>query len=92
MNETHFILNMDNGKTLGFRGDDDVKYMGVVSEGIPMTMVVHITEEPWATIEVPFMIIQNYECNYPIRGLPDNMPGVCYHTSKNASMTRDVWD
>ncbi|OAE29561.1 hypothetical protein AXG93_702s1140 [Marchantia polymorpha subsp. ruderalis] len=24
--ETHFVINMDNGKMLGFRGDNDVKY------------------------------------------------------------------
>ena len=40
VDETHFIVNMDNGRTLGFRGDDDVKYADVVSGGLGMTMVV----------------------------------------------------
>jgi hypothetical protein len=26
IDETHFIINMDNGRTLGFRGDTTVKY------------------------------------------------------------------
>ena len=40
VDETHFIVNMDNGRTLGFRGDDAVKYADVVSGGLGMTMVV----------------------------------------------------
>ena len=37
---------MDNGKTLGFRGDDNVKYADVVSAGVGMTMVVRLTGGP----------------------------------------------
>jgi hypothetical protein len=33
MDETHFVMNMDNGKTLGFCGDHVVKYADVVSRG-----------------------------------------------------------
>ena len=29
----HFVMNMDNGKTLGFCGDQVVKYADVVSGG-----------------------------------------------------------
>ena len=30
--ETHFIINMDNGRKLGFAGDTEVKYADVVSK------------------------------------------------------------
>jgi hypothetical protein len=48
--ETHFVINMDNGKTLGFRGDNDVKYADVVSGGMGMTMLVRLTGGPGAII------------------------------------------
>jgi hypothetical protein len=44
IDETHFVVNMDNGHTLGFRGDTTVKYADVVSGGDTMTMVVRISE------------------------------------------------
>ena len=40
VDEIHFIINMDNGKTLEFREDDTVKYADVVSSGVGITMVV----------------------------------------------------
>ena len=40
LDETHFMVNMDNGKALGFRGDTSVKYADVVARGEAMTMVV----------------------------------------------------
>jgi DDE superfamily endonuclease len=82
---------MDNGKTLGFRGDDNVKYADVVSAGVGMTMVVRLTGGPHATICPPFMIFQNDNCSYPIRGVPDDVPGVSYRTAKKGFMTREVW-
>jgi hypothetical protein len=43
IDETHFVVNMDNGRTLGFRGDTTVKYADVVFGGHSMTMVVRIS-------------------------------------------------
>ena len=37
------------------------------------------------------MIFQNQDCSYPIRGVPDNVPGVSYRTAKKGFMTREVW-
>jgi hypothetical protein len=39
----HFVVNSDNGRTLGFRGDSSVKYAEVVLGGDSMTMVVRIS-------------------------------------------------
>ena len=42
LNETHFMINMGNGCTLGFWSDTSVKYANVVAGGEAMTMVVQI--------------------------------------------------
>ena len=42
VNETHFVINLDNGRILGFKGDTTVKYTEVVSKGDSMTMVKRI--------------------------------------------------
>ena len=43
VDETHFVINMDNGRSLGFRGDSTVKYADVVAGGESMTLVVRIS-------------------------------------------------
>ena len=40
--ETHFVFNMDNRKTLGFVGDKHIKYADVVSGGDPITLMVRL--------------------------------------------------
>ena len=40
IDETHFVVNMDNGRTLDFRDDTSTKYAEVVSGGDSMTLVV----------------------------------------------------
>ena len=43
IDETHFVVNMDNGRTLGFRSDTSTKYVEVVSGGDSMALVVQIS-------------------------------------------------
>ena len=78
VDEIHFVVNLDNSRSLGFRGDTTVKYAEVVSGGKPMTMVVRISEGRRSMIEAPMLIFTNSDSNYPIRGLEDNIPGVYY--------------
>ena len=80
IDETHFIVNMDDGKTLGFRGDEECKYMDTVSGGEGMTMVLRVTGGPSAAIQPPMLIFQNAARSYPIRNVPDDVPGVSYQT------------
>ncbi|KAL3698368.1 hypothetical protein R1sor_012444 [Riccia sorocarpa] len=87
IDETHFLINMDNGRTLGFRGDTQVKYADVVSGSQGMTMVVKVTGSVHAKIGTPFMIFSNANCSYPINNVPDNVLGVCYRTTKKAFIT-----
>lgn len=91
IDETHFVINMDNGLTLGFAGDDDVKYADVVSGGEGMTMVVRITGGANAKIAAPFMIFKNKDRNYPIRGTPDDIPGVSYRTAPKGFVDRALF-
>ena len=46
LDETHFIVNMDNDRALGFWGDTSVNYVDVVARGEGVTMVVWISESP----------------------------------------------
>ena len=59
MDETHFVINMNNERTLRFRGDQAVKYADVVSGGEAMTMVVRITGGRRVTIKPPTIIFTN---------------------------------
>lgn len=42
MDETHFIVNEDDGSTLGYRGEKMIKYADVTSGGVGMTLCVTI--------------------------------------------------
>jgi hypothetical protein len=78
LDETHFTINMDNGHTLGFRGDMVVKYANVVASGDAMTMVIRISGDRRSMVEASMLIFTNGNSSYPIRGLEDTIPGVCY--------------
>lgn len=84
VDETHFVINMDNGRSLGFRGDSTVKYANVVAGGESITLVVRISGGRQSMIEAPMIIFTNSNRTYPIRGIDDNIPGVCYLTSPKA--------
>ena len=91
IDETHFVVNMDNGRTLGFHGDTTVKYADVVSGGDSMTMVIRISGGRRSMIEAPMLIFTNPNSSYPIRGLDDNIPGVCYRTSPKGWMDQTLF-
>lgn len=88
--ETHFMINLDNGHTLGFSGEKEVKYADVVSGGEGFTMVVRLTGGRDARVAPPFMVFKNADSNYPIRNVPDTVPGVAYRTGKKGWMDRKV--
>lgn len=89
--ETHFVFNMNNGKTLGFVGDEKVKFADVSSGGEGITMLVRITGGPSAEIRPPFSIFENSQRNYPIQGVADNVPGVSYRTQPKGWMDQRVF-
>jgi len=91
VDETHFVINMDDGRTLSFIGANDVRYADVSSGNDAITMVVRLTGGRKASIQPPFLIFLNKSRNYPIRGVPDDVPGVSYRTSPKAWMDRTVF-
>ncbi|CAM6124006.1 unnamed protein product [Calypogeia fissa] len=80
IDETHFVFNMDNGKTLGFLGDTEVKYANVVSGGEGMTLVVRLSGGRDSCIQTPMLIFTNALQSHPIQGVPDDVPDVCYRS------------
>lgn len=74
------LSSIDNGCTLGFVGDDDVKYADVVSSGECMTIVVRLSGGRDAMITTLFMVFMNKDHNYAIRGTPDDGPRVACRT------------
>ena len=91
IDETHFVVNMDNGRTLGFRGDTLTKYAEVVSGGDSMTLVVQISRGRRSMIEAPMLIFTNPNSSYPIRGLDDNIPRVSYRTGPKGWMDQNLF-
>ena len=91
IDETHFSINMDNGKTLGFCGDTIVKYADVVAGGEAMTIVVRNSGGRSINIEAPMLIFTNLNSNYPIRTLHDNIPGVCHQTSPKGWINQSLF-
>lgn len=88
--ETHFVINLDNGRTLGFKGAEEVKWVDVVSGGEGMTMVVRLSGGRNAKIENGFMVFKNQDRSYPIRGVPDDVEGVAYRTGPKGWMDTTV--
>jgi hypothetical protein len=91
LDETHFVVNLDNGHTLGFRGDTSVTYAEVVSGGDSMTMIVRISGGRRSMIEAPMLIFTNAHRSYPIRGLEDTIPGVTYRTGPKGWMDQSIF-
>lgn len=88
--ETHFKISLDNGHTQGFKGDDEVKYVDIVSGCDGMTMVVCISGGRDVCILLPFIMFKNKHRNYPMRGLPDDLEGVSYRTGPKGWMDTTV--
>lgn len=66
MDEAHFVVNMNNKRTLEFRGDMSIRYLDVVSGGEGMTLVIKIRGDASAHMEPPMVIFQNKNLSYPI--------------------------
>lgn len=78
--ETHFAINMDNGRTLGFKGLEEVKWADVVYDRDGITIVVTLIGGIKSRIEPGFMVFKNKDRNYPIRGFLDDVNGAAYST------------
>ena len=57
IDETHFVVNMDNGRTLGFQSDMSTKYAELISGGDSITLVVRISGGRRSMIKAPMLIL-----------------------------------
>ena len=89
-NETHFIINVDKGKTLGFVGIGGVENADVVSGSESLTMIVRLRDERDACIERPFLVFTNKNHSYRIRGTPDDVAGAAYRMGPKGWMDNQV--
>lgn len=78
--ETHFIINFDNGETLGVRGEASMKSADVISGGKDMTVMVRISGGKILYTANPLIIFKNHVGNYLIRGVPNDIREVLYRT------------
>jgi hypothetical protein len=91
LDETYFVVNLDNGHTLGFWGDTSVTCAEVVLGGDSMTMVVRVSRGRRFMIEAPMLIFTNAHRSYPIRGLDDTILGVTYKTGPKRWMDQSIF-
>ena len=78
--ESHFKVDLNDGKTLAMRGDEKIKFTDVVSGDDGMKMMVTLWGCPSSAILSPFMVFQNKDFNFTIQGIPDDVPDVSYRT------------
>lgn len=82
---------MDNGKPLGIMGDNNVKSADFVSGDDPFTIMEPISSGNEADIQLPMLIFNNATRYYPIRGVEENIPGVCNLSSPKGLMDSNKW-
>lgn len=61
-------------------GDGYVKFAGVVSGNNGMTMMVMMGGCSDAQLSILMLVFQKNSRRFPIRGNPDNVPGLCYRS------------
>lgn len=83
MDETAFHINIDDGKTLNWKGVVDCKYPDVSSGGQHFTLIGHVSGGLLVNIMPGFSVFQNAGRNYPICGVLDTVPGDSYRTWPN---------
>ena len=86
MDETHFIFNMDDSKTLGLRGSANVNYADVVGGAEGFTLVLRLCGGCNAKLMNPCIIFKNRDRSYPMINLPDEILGISYCTKPRGWM------
>lgn len=89
--ETHMVLDLDNGQVLDFQGKKQVSYADVSSGRDCFTVCFRISAANGGKIEKPVIIFQNPNSSYPIAGIPDNIDGVTYRSSPKGWMSQDLF-
>ena len=80
MDETYFIFNMDDSKTLGLLVSANVNYVDVVGGADVFTLLLRLRGCRNAKLMNPFIRFKNRERNCPMINLPDDIPVISYRT------------
>lgn len=64
--ETHFCVNLDDGRTLAVKGETGVKYSDVMSGAIGMTLMIMLGGGMKPCFEIPMVTLQHDRCSHPI--------------------------
>lgn len=91
LDETSLKVNRDNGRTLDFEGASHVSYMETTSRTEGFTDVMNVCGGRRGNSEPGFINFKNGQCNFPIRNVPDDVPGVPYRRGKKSWMDERVF-
>ena len=88
--ETHFVINYDKGRTLGFMGNEEFKHADVASGGEGMNTLERLSRGVEANIKNPVMLFKIQGESYPIRDVLDNVPSVSYRSGPKGWMDTQI--
>lgn len=89
--ETHFVFDMGNGRTLDHMGDRNEKYSDIFSGKSGIYMMVMLPGAKPACIQPLVMVFQNPTSYYLIMGVPDNIVEVRYQKQPKGLIYRMVF-
>lgn len=89
--ETHFVLNLENGRKLVLKADEVIKYAEFLSGNDLVTMTGRLTGGKHACVQPYMLIIMNQNSSYPICRVRDDVPGVCCCSSPKGWMDGATW-
>lgn len=88
--ETHYVIDNSDGRTLAMKGDQPIKFRDVVSGDEGMVMMVLLGGSLRLHLRVPMTLFQKRAGSYQFRGFPDDVPEPCYRTGPKEWMNRRV--
>lgn len=74
--ETHFLMDKNDGRKCAMKLANDIKFADVMSDDHGITMMDMLGGCLNYRICVPFMIFKKLACSYPIRTILDTVRGV----------------
>lgn len=77
VDKIHVSVNLDDNRKLFMKGETLVKYSGVVSGDMGMTMMALLEGGSKLRVDIPVIIFQNDWCSHLIQGVPDTALGIC---------------
>lgn len=84
--KTHFVINMNKGRTFGFIAEEKGKWVEIPPGGMGWKIVVRTSDARDVRIKNSFLDFKNKDHNYPIRRVSNNVVGVPLHTGPKGRM------